>query len=160
MALVHGRAISSEEVESIVSREFTAREFASLCNAVAWATAGHVCSSVPSFTERVNVRDKGIDAEWNIELCADHEYASPLLGPGWNVFQYKQRDVFAQGRDRTYTNLKAGLRGAIRSLRDDAGRQPQRYVLFTNLDLSHEQKTALRPAVLKRLMHIERVKLE
>ena len=41
-----------------------------------------------------------IDAEWQMEL-ADANYESPLLRAGWNVSQYKQRDVFALGRAST-----------------------------------------------------------
>src|SRR5438309_7543135 len=84
--IVHGQTISAEDVERIVSREFDARRFASLCNAIAWGTAGRRCSSLPAFTERVNVVDGGIDAEWDVEMPGDHAYQSPLLGPGWNVF--------------------------------------------------------------------------
>src|SRR5262249_10086588 len=37
-----------------------------------------------------------IDAEWSVELPDDgHPVPTPLLGPGWNVFQYKKRDLEA-----------------------------------------------------------------
>ncbi|MEQ9623414.1 hypothetical protein [Coleofasciculus chthonoplastes] len=137
MGLVHGQAISAEEIERIVSRQFTPKEFASLCNAIAWASAEQRCSSLPSFTERVNVADGGIDAEWQTELPDDCRSSSPLLGSGWNVFQYKQRDIFAQGRDKTFSNLKAGLKGAVKDLYKRTQKRPDRYVLFTNLDLTH-----------------------
>jgi DNA processing protein len=77
---VHGRAITAEEVERLVGREFSPRQFASLCNAVAWAISGQRCTSIPSFTERVNAKDGGIDAEWDFEIAegidtAAHESA-------------------------------------------------------------------------------------
>lgn len=103
--IIHGHEISAEEVERIVSREFQARRFASLCNAIVWGVAGRHCSSVPSFTERVNVADGGRDGEWSVELSEYPAARSPLLGPGWNVFQYKQRDITTQNRNRILSNI-------------------------------------------------------
>ena len=148
MPLVYGKAISSEEVETIVSRQFTPTKLASLCNAIVWASAGRQCKSIPSFTERVNVKDGGIDAEWSTDLIDDGSFSTSLLGPGWNVFQYKQRDVIAQGRDVTFKNLKAGLKEAIKSLYLATGRQPDRYVIFHNVDATHDQKSRLKEAIL------------
>jgi len=163
MSLVHGQAISAEEIERIVSREFTPQEFASLCNAIAWASAGHRCSSLPSFTERVNVADGGIDAEWQTELPDDQSYSSPLLGSGWNVFQYKKRDIFAQGRDKTFSNLKAGLKGAVKDLYERTKRRPNRYVLFTNLDLTHptqDQKPKSRTKIPQKIIKGQKEQLK
>lgn len=138
MPAVSGRAISSEELERNCSRRFDAKKFASLCNAIVWASAGRRCPTLPSFTERVNAKDGGIDAEWTIEYADNDGGAfSALLGPGWNVYQYKQRDIFARGRDQTLSHLKSGLAGAIRDLHENTGRRPQRYVIFTNIDLTH-----------------------
>ena len=147
MALIHGRSISGEEIERIVSREFDARRFASLCNAIAWALARVRCSSLPSFTERVNVKDKGVDAEWSTDLPGDANDAAALLGPGWNVHQYKQRDLFARGREEVLSGIKSGLKGAVKDLYDATNRRPDRYVVFTNADLSHDQKTVLKTIV-------------
>ncbi len=140
MSLIHGEPITAEEIERLVSRQFTPTQFAALCNAVAWATAGRRCPSVPSFTERTNVKDHGIDAEWEVEMPNDGNYASPLVGPGWNVYQYKQRDIFAQGRASTFSTLMSGLKGAVQDLYLAAARRPDRYVVFTNLDLTHLTK--------------------
>jgi hypothetical protein len=52
---------------------------------------------MPSFTERVKAKDYGIDAEWDVEHVGDgHDHR--LLGSGWNVYQYKMRDL--SNRDR------------------------------------------------------------
>jgi hypothetical protein len=150
-APTHGRAISAEEVERVVSRQFSPQRFAGLCNAIAWSASKRRCTWLPSFTERVNAKDHGIDAEWQEEFPNDGGYASPLLGPGWNVFQYKQRDVFAQGRDRTVAGLGRGLEGAAKDLAKRTGRWPARYVLFTNIDLTHAtegQKGGLKRQIL------------
>jgi len=100
----------------------------------------------------VNAKDHGIDAEWQTEFPNDGGSASALLGPGWNVFQYKQRDVFAQGRDRTVAVLGRSLEGAAKDLADRTGRWPARYILFTNIDLTHAtvgQKEGLKRQILK-----------
>lgn len=169
MSLVHGKAISSEEIESIVSRQFSARDFANLCNSIAWASSGRRCSSLPSFTERVNVKDGGIDAEWEVDLPEDSDYYSPLLGPGWNVSQYKQRDIFASGREQTFASLKAGLKGEIKKIFDRTGRRPDRYVVFVNIDMTHfteatgaakPQKEELRRSILEGYDKPENVHVE
>jgi len=128
--LVHGRAIEAEEVERIVGREFSPRQFASLCNALTWAGAGHCCTSIPSFTERVNAKDGGIDGEWDVEIPENAQIISAVLGPGWNVFQYRQRDALSQPRPHVVRALASGLRGALIDLVKRAGRRPQRYVLW------------------------------
>jgi hypothetical protein len=147
MTFVHGQALLANELEGSLSRETTAQRFASLCNSVAWLTAGRTVQTVPSFTERVNAKDKGIDAELKLELPDDGSYASPYLGPGVNILQFKQRDVFAQGRRKTIANMKSELKGALEELATRAGFHPDRYVVFTNIDLSHDDKRALRRAV-------------
>ncbi len=143
-----GKAVRAEEVERIVSRQFTPEAFASLCNTIAWMSAQQRCEALPSFTERVNVPDEGVDAEWQVELAKEQAQTSPLLGPGWNVHQYKKRDVFADDRKKVFSRLKAGLKGALSELVGRTRRRPERYVLFTNLDLLHKQKDQLRKSIL------------
>jgi hypothetical protein len=151
MEMIHGQNVTAQDVESAFSIALDAKLFAALCNDVAWGIVGRETLSLPSFTERINVRDKGIDAEWDTEL-PEANYSSALLGPGWNVFQYKQRNIFGQGRDRTFATLKSasnsGMKGAVHDLYRANNRRPDRYVLFTNLDLSHDQKSELREAIL------------
>jgi hypothetical protein len=114
MLPIHGRAVNSEEIEIGIGREFgDPRRFPSLCNSLIWAYAKSASASLPSFTERVNVADQGIDAEWETELPAD--YDSPLLGPGWNVFQYKQHDVSARGRGRASRGSKTSSGEPLRT---------------------------------------------
>jgi hypothetical protein len=151
MLPIHGRAINSEQIEIGIGREFgDPRRFPSLCNSLIWAYAKSASASLPSFTERVNVADLGIDAEWETEIPPDHD--SRLLGPRWNVFQIKQRDVSAQGRGKAFSRLKGELKGAIEALHKRTGRRPEKYILFTNLDLGHStsgQKGQLREKILE-----------
>jgi DNA-binding transcriptional ArsR family regulator len=95
------------------------------------------------------VKDHGIDAQWEAELPQDPNYAGPLLGPGRNISQFKQRDVFAQGRAKALSGLTQGLKAAIKKLDEETGKRPDRYVIFTNLDMSHEQKNSLKQEALE-----------
>jgi hypothetical protein len=96
----------------------------------------------------VNVKDRGIDVDWEVELATDVSTASPLLRPGWNVFQHKQRDVFAQGRQKTISNLIFGVKNAVKEVYENTLRRPSSYILFTNIDLTHEEKDAVRESLL------------
>jgi hypothetical protein len=161
--LTHGLPLEASFVEDVVSRQFGPKKFASLCNAMVWASSGRECRSLPSFTERVNAKDGGIDAEWNGDLPNDGTYASPLLGPGWNIFQYKQRDILAQGREKTFSDLRSNLSGALMKLFKETGRRPDRYVVFTNVDLTHftrGQKGSLKTSILKGYDQPTRVRIE
>lgn len=131
MTQMHESAVTSEEIERLTGRDLGPAGFASMCNAIAWASAKKRPSSLPSFTERLNVGDKGVDAEWETELL-EGDYASALIGPGWNVFQYKQRDIAAVGRDKLFSKLKSDLKGVVKDLHKHAERRPNRYVLSAN----------------------------
>jgi hypothetical protein len=96
---------------------------------IAWAVSGQRCRSIPSFTERVNAKDAGIDAEWDFEIAEGIDTAAGLIGPGWNIFQYKQREALSQDRARTVRSLAKGLQGALRDVARRAGRRPHRYAV-------------------------------
>lgn len=121
-----------------MGRDFGPRRFASLCNAIVWGAAGATCTRLPSFTERVNVKDGGFDGEWTTERAEGAaESGSPLLGPGLNAYQYKQREVTAgEGRKEVFSRLKSNLKGAFKDLCERTGRRPDAYVLFANIDLT------------------------
>src|SRR5712692_1945237 len=106
--LSHGQRITKREFE-ITTSYWPPDEFASLCNAVVWACARRQGTVLPSFTERVYVKDKGIDAEY-IRLDTEVGSFSPFLGAGWNVLQYKQRDIQAQNRTKIVSDLKSELK--------------------------------------------------
>ena len=146
-SLVHGQCISAEEIERIVSREFSPQTFVRLCNSVAWASAGKECSSLPSFTESIYVPDGGRDAEWTVEIPPIHQHSSAFLSSGWNVYQYKHRDVSARNRTEIVSKLKTNLKGALKDLIDRNKRQPSRYVFFTNLHLTLDEQNELRAKI-------------
>lgn len=149
MPLLIGQPITARELELVTSSWFP-EQFASMCNALAWSASGRKCPDPPSFTERVNAGDGGIDAEWTVEVPPDdHPIPTPILGPGWNIFQYKKRDLVAQDRRRIISGLKSGIREALAELVKETGRHPDRYILFVNIDLKHDQKAALKAAILE-----------
>ena len=149
MPLLIGQAMNGRDLEQATS-PWPPERFASMCDALAWAVSGRQCPSLPSFTSQVNAKDGGIDAEWSVELSDDsHPVPKPLLGPGWNVFQYKKRNLIAQDRRRIIANLKSSLTGAVSDVVKKTQRHPDRYVLFVNVDLKGSDKLALRESILK-----------
>lgn len=147
--LPHGRAISAQEFEIEVGRIFSVEQFASLCNAIAWCVGSKAGLVQVSFTERVNVADNGIDAEWTLELPIANVKETSIAGPGWNVFQYKKRDITAQDRKSTVTELVSNLKGALKYVTEKENRQPDRYVLFTNVHLTKSDKQRLVKSIKK-----------
>jgi len=149
MPLMIGQPIDARELEQATS-QWSPERFASMCNSLVWAVSGRRYPGVPSFTERVNSADGGIDAEWEIEIADDsHALPTPIIGQGWNVFQYKKRDLIAQDRRRIISNIKLGLKKALADLAKARGKTPNRYVLFLNVDLKHDQTLALKNAILQ-----------
>lgn len=157
--LQHGQAISATDLELLVS-DFGATRFAALCNALSWKEAGCACIALPSFTERVNVADGGIDGQWENELSDSVESKTPLIGPGWTVYQYKQRSITARDRKSIISGLRSQLKGALADVEKEKGKRPHRYVLFTNVDLMDDQKTEFRKAILDGMPRGSKVNVE
>ena len=149
MALLIGQPIDARELE-LATSPWPPERFASMCNSLVWAVSGRQYPGVPSFTERVNSADGGIDAEWEVEI-ADHSHAlpTPIVGPGWNIFQYKKRDVIAQDRRRIISNIRSSLKRELAALAKKRKKTLNRYVLFLNVDLKHDQTLALKDAILQ-----------
>jgi len=147
MVLLIAEPISPEELERVTST-WSPERFAALCNTMIWAASGRAFQEFPSFTTRVNVKDGGIDAEWTIEIPEDHrDIPTPILGPGWNVFQYKKRDVLADKRQPVITRLRFSLVGALREMEKNFGRKPNRYVLFVNIHLTPNETASLKKSI-------------
>jgi hypothetical protein len=147
MALLVGQPIDARELEQATS-QWSPERFASMCDALVWAASGRRCSKFPSFTMRVNAADRGVDAEWEVEVSEDGGgLPTPIVGTGWNVFQYKKRDLIAQDRRRIVSNLRSSLRKALAGVATGRHRHPDRYVVFLNVDLKHDQTVALKEAI-------------
>jgi hypothetical protein len=147
MPLLVGQHISPEELERTTST-WPPERFAALCNTVIWAASGRAFQELPSFTTRVNVNDGGIDAEWTIEIPEDDgDIPTPILCPGWNVFQYKKRDVLADKRQPIITRLRSSLVGALKEIEEKFGKKPERYVLFVNIHFTPGETASLKKSI-------------
>jgi hypothetical protein len=142
MVLLHGSDISAKDVEWSIGRGYSLERFAGLCNAIAWAEGRAIGLNQLSFTERVYVKDNGIDGEWILD-APPGEAESPLVKPGLNVFQYKQRDISVRNRAEIVNGLKRNLKGAAEEVRKKTQQNLSQYVLYINIDLSHDQKHEL-----------------
>lgn len=149
MALNVGEVITAKQVEFLTG-PWPGEVFTALCDALAWVESGGRWGPMPAFTGRINVTDLGVDASWEdvrLEASSDSSVPTPMLGAGWNVLQYKQRDLAARDRSRIVSDLKSKLKGALKEIADRHGRWPDRYVLFVNVDLTAQQKEILQQAI-------------
>lgn len=156
MSLIHGQNITAEEVEREISRWEAAR-FASLCNVITWASSASSASSLPSFTERVNVPDSGIDAEWAFDVAPSVMEGS-FIRVGTNIFQYKKREVGTQSRSAVVSKLLKDVGGAIVEVECRGQREIASYILFTNVHLTPQQIQKFRETILsgsKSARHVE-----
>ena len=147
MPLVHGQNISAQDLEHELSR-WDAVLFARLGNAVAWANTWQDTPTIPAFTERVNVADNGVDAQWIGTITLGSGAHAALLREGTNAFQYKKREVTEQSRAAVVTALVADLKGAAAGVERRTSQRLSSYALFTNIDLTIEQHDRLRTAIL------------
>ena len=161
MPLFIGQPIDARELEQATST-WSPEHFVSMCDALVWAVSGRACPGLPSLTERIYAGDDGIDAEWTLDLPDDdRSLPTPIIGPGWNVFQYKKRDLIAQDRRRIFSNLKSSLRGAVAEVAErNDGRHPDHYSVFANIDLKHDQTATLKAAVLEGYSRASEVRVE
>ncbi len=153
MTLRIGDAILASQIE-LATSTWDVRRFTALCDVLIWATTRGAYGGMPFITGRVYARDGGIDAEWEVEghfdvrSVVDAPLATPIVGPGWNVWQYKLRNVASQDSKKITSELKQKLNGAIVDLAEKHGRTPDRYLLVVNLDLTLASKKALRDAII------------
>ncbi len=147
MALLIGQHISGRELEQLTSG-WPPDRFASLCNDLVWAVSGRQYRSLPELNDRIYAPDGGVDAQWDIKEDGG-AIQTPIVGPGWNVYQYKKRDLIAQDRSRIISKLKSDLKGAVGEIAESHNRRPDRYILFINVDLKHDQFKALKEAMIE-----------
>jgi len=160
MGLFIGQPIDARELEQVTSG-WPPDQFAAMCDALAWAVSGRTCPSLPRFTNRVNAKDGGIDAEWDVDLPEDDcSVPTPILGPGWNVFQYKKRDLLAQDRKHIISTLKSSLKGTVAAVVSRHQRHPDQYVLFVNVDLLSKDKAEIKESILAGYDERSRIHIE
>ncbi|GEM_PF-1434509 len=155
-----GEAIDGHSLEAITSG-WPPEEFVTMCNSLLFAVIGRNVDSLPTFTERIYVSDRGIDGEWDINIVENNtNLPSPLVTKGWNVFQYKKRNMLTDKREPIISALKSKIKGEIKKLIEKTGRKPDNYDLFLNIDLLADQKHALTDALLEGIAENARPKIQ
>ena len=92
--------------------------------------------------------DNGIDADCFGEIGKGIiKQQTSFIAEGWNVFHYKQRDATAV-RSKILSNFKTQLRGEINSIESKIKKSIASYTLFTNIDLTPQEKKILEQAIL------------
>lgn len=136
-----------------------------MCDALVWLSSNRRISGVPVFTSRVNVADGGVDAEWSVGVPDENVLPSPMIQPGWNVFQYKQRDTGVRDKGEIISRLqsKDNLGGALVKLVKEHEKTPSNYVLFVNIDLDPGKRNfrqLLKEAILNGYFDPDAVRIE
>ena len=142
MAKVFGELVTALDVERL-PEDGRPTHFVRVCGAlIRWALVEHGAASADlQIAERLNVPDRGVDAE-----CALPDTTietGGFVGPGRTIFQFKYRDVAASDRKAIVGLLAARLRDELRNLPTGC----DRYVLMTNVDLAGTQPSRLRKAI-------------
>lgn len=150
MNLAFGNAISPAEVERLVSSwgDEGPGRFAVLCDAVAGWEAFRL-GEVPQVTGRRSVADGGIDI--SVEVTSGRDQPLPpgsLLREGTNVLQVKFKSVLSGKPSSRLSSLKRAVLKAWVKVSEYLGQEPDRYLLFTNLDLSRAETEELIEAIL------------
>ena len=130
-----GNEITSKSLE-LDMLLFNAEKLVSLCNTVIWDERDSN-SPLPSLTENINRKDGGIDAEWE-SYSGSSSKETTLYKDGWNVYQFKLRDLTKEGKKKIFSEIKSDLKGEAQKLYERTGKEVSNYVLFVNLDLSHQ----------------------
>ncbi|MBI4249588.1 MAG: hypothetical protein HY611_08800 [Elusimicrobia bacterium] len=128
---------------------WSSERFAGLCDGLIWAVSRQIRMAMPSFSFNTNAPDGGVDAECVAEIPAPLPVPeSPLIVGGWNVFQFKKRDILASDRKKIVAGLKNQLKGALAELEKRHKRKPDRYILCVNVNLDHAEKKVLLGSIL------------
>ncbi len=146
MRPIFGSSVSASDVEQLTSQQGD-RAFESLCATLVASAAGEMVGdfAVPNWTERINVADRGVDAEYTAPTHILE--AGGLLGPGRNVYQVKWRRLGTRPARRVIQELRSTVIGGLKDLASRDGSLPDRYVLLVNLDLSRADRATLAQAL-------------
>ncbi|HEX9900139.1 MAG TPA: hypothetical protein VGC81_13020, partial [Candidatus Methylomirabilis sp.] len=90
MRPVFGEVVTASDVERLTSEQGE-KAFVRLCATLVASAIGEAVGdfAVPNWTERINVADRGVDAEYTAPVTMLE--AGGLVGPGRNVYQVKWR---------------------------------------------------------------------
>lgn len=141
---VFGQAVTATDVEHLPA-DTGPIVFVRLCGAlIGRALADRVGSfTLPEISERINVPDGGVDAEYTTPEALAVAETGGLIGPGRTVFQFKYRDASATNRSTIVQKLAQKLRLEFPRVAPKC----DRYVLLTNAHLSGAQRRRLRDSL-------------
>jgi len=148
MRPVFGEVVTASDVERLTSEQ-DERAFVRLCATLVASAAGEMVGdfAVPNWTERINVADRGVDAEYTAPTSILE--SGGLLGPGRNVYQVKWRRLGTRPARSVIQEFRKAVTGGLKDLVSRNGSLPDRYVLLVNLDLSRADRETLAQALRK-----------
>lgn len=148
MRPIFGTSVTASDVERLTSEEGE-KAFVRLCATLVAAAAGTALGdfTVPNWSERITVSDKGVDGEY-LAPPNTLEVGGPV-GPGRNVYQVKWRRIGTRPARPVIRELRASVNRGLKDLLSKDGRLPDRYVLLINLDLSRSDRASLSQALRK-----------
>lgn len=138
-----GELVTASDVERRLPEDGGPTHFVRVCGAlIRWALVEQGAASADlRITERLNVPDRGVDAE--CILPGTMIETGGFVGPGRTIFQFKFRDAGTTDSKAIVASLAARLRQEVRHL--PAG--CDRYVLMTNVHLAGTEPSRLRKAI-------------
>jgi hypothetical protein len=140
---VFGELVTALDVERLPG-DSGPTHFVRVCGAlIRWTLVEHGAPSADlQISERLNVPDRGVDAECSLPDTMIE--TGGFVGPGKTIFQFKYRDVAAVDRRAIVSSLASRLRQELRAVPAAC----DRYVLMTNINLAGTQASRLRRAIL------------
>jgi len=148
MRPVFGEVVTASDVERLTSEQGE-KAFVRLCATLVASAIGEAVGdfAVPNWTERINVADRGVDAEYTAPVTMLE--AGGLVGPGRNVYQVKWRRLGTRPARPVVRELQRTVTGALKDLLSRDGNLPDRYILLVNVDLSRADRATLSQALRK-----------
>jgi len=148
MRPVFGEVVTASDVERLTSEQGE-KAFVRLCATLVASAIGEAVGdfAVPNWTERINVADRGVDAEYTAPVTMLE--AGGLVGPGRNVYQVKWRRLGTRPARPVVRELQRTVTGALKDLLSRDGNLPDRYILLVNVDLSRADRVTLSQALRK-----------
>jgi hypothetical protein len=143
---VFGQAVTANDVERLPA-DTGPTDFIRLCGALIGKALAERAGSftLPEISERINVPDGGIDAEYTTPENLSLPETGGLVGPGITIFQFKYRDATSASGPET-------IRKIVQEISKDFPRTAQRcdrYVFMTNILLSGAHLRRIRDALIE-----------
>ncbi len=144
LTLPYNHILTPQELERITSAwDGGPSRFTSLATSVILASVSISVERL-RFTGRIYVPDEGWDAELEIADVPRDPFS--VVGSGLTAYQFKWSAVGVRARTKVLSDLRK-LPPELESLLARAARRPDRYVVFTNVDLTRDEGNKLEAAL-------------